>query len=839
MAKTTTTRSVRKDARASNSEVQRASATILEMRNEVAKAFFGQEQVVSSLIRALLCDGHVLLEGVPGIAKTLVIKALAQVSGCSSKRIQFTVDLLPTDIIGLTTYTPDKGFEVEKGPIFANFIIADEINRSPPKCVLGETPIFMGNGEIMDIKTILERYSGNQKYQENNEQWIEPKTPLTLLAFDVSDGKIKPEEVKYLYKQKTNVPYHEVKLKSGRSIQTSPVHPFFTISNGKICTINAADIKEGDCILVPRRLSIQGDNTLSYDKALVEKSRIVYEEIKRRRSAYSPALGKEPRYFGYPEDYFFAPSKQFGQVRGIRKPLGVSKELAHFMALLIAEGSVIGSYFYISMKDKEMLEYFIKITRELFDINVNLLYDTKRDIHRIAFRSNSLLALLQAMGHDPHKIAKDKSIPSFILQSSDEIIKEFLKMYYEGDGCISRDCVKVTTKSKNLANSLSYLLLRLGFVARIGHEKLKTHIKGYRYNRAFYNLRLYGGDLHDFYEKIGFYSKGKNDTLHSLIKSIKRNKTDLIPAMQGLIRNARKEYGISHQAFYDTTGMHAHNLENPLNALTISRYRLAKIAQLFNKAHLLHKIVDGDFYCDVVKANNIVQPIKEYWLYDFSMKNTHSFIAGFGGIISHNTQSALIEAMQEKQVTIGKTTFPLPKPFFVMANQNPLENEGVYTLPEAQIDRFLFKIVFSYPSYNDETHIMQSNTTFLRFEDFKIKPVSSPEKISALQKLTHKIYIDEKIKKYIVDIVTRTRTKDFELGKYVELGASPRASIGLYIAAKAEALLQGRNYVIPKDVKTVAYDVLRHRLILSFRSRAEGIDADRIISEILRVVSVP
>lgn len=323
-------------AKASNSEVQEAANTILSLRKEISKAFFGQEPVVNSLIRSLLCDGHVLLEGVPGIAKTLVIKSLAEVSGCSAKRIQFTVDLLPTDILGLTSYTPQKGFEVVKGPIFANFVIADEINRSPPK-----------------------------------------------------------------------------------------------------------------------------------------------------------------------------------------------------------------------------------------------------------------------------------------------------------------------------------------------------------------------------------------------------------------------------------------------------------------------------------------------------------------------TQSALIEAMQEKQVTIGKTTFALPKPFFVMANQNPLENEGVYTLPEAQVDRFLFKIVFSYPSSQDEVNIMENNTTFKRFEEIKLKAIVTPEKILQMQKLTHKIYVDEKIKKYIVDIVTKSRVKDFELGKYIELGASPRASIGLYIAAKAEALMQGRNYVIPRDVKTVAYDVLRHRLILSFRSRAENVDADKVISEILRAVPVP
>jgi MoxR-like ATPase len=203
------------------------------------------------------------------------------------------------------------------------------------------------------------------------------------------------------------------------------------------------------------------------------------------------------------------------------------------------------------------------------------------------------------------------------------------------------------------------------------------------------------------------------------------------------------------------------------------------------------------------------------------------------------TQSALIEAMQEKQVTIGKETFKLPIPFFVMANQNPIENEGVYTLPEAQIDRFLFKIIFGYPAYMDETKVMEDNVTFKKFEDISLKAVLSPNEILQMQKLVHKVYLDERLKRYIVDIVTKTRTRDFDYGRYVELGASPRASIALYVAAKAEALAHGRNYVIPKDIKEVAGDILRHRLILSFRAKAEGVDPDKVIEEVLNIVEVP
>lgn len=203
------------------------------------------------------------------------------------------------------------------------------------------------------------------------------------------------------------------------------------------------------------------------------------------------------------------------------------------------------------------------------------------------------------------------------------------------------------------------------------------------------------------------------------------------------------------------------------------------------------------------------------------------------------TQSALIEAMQEKQVTIGKETYKLPLPFFVMANQNPLEQEGVYTLPEAQIDRFLFKIIFSYPKPEDEAKVMEHNATFAKFETFDIKTILSAKKILEMQKLVHQIYLDDKVKKYILDIVWKTRNKDFKFGEYIEMGGSPRASINLFIAAKAEALLRGRNYVIPKDVNTIAIEVLRHRIILSYRAQAEGVTSEKVIEEILKVVKAP
>ncbi|MDE6793268.1 MAG: MoxR family ATPase [Muribaculaceae bacterium] len=203
-------------------------------------------------------------------------------------------------------------------------------------------------------------------------------------------------------------------------------------------------------------------------------------------------------------------------------------------------------------------------------------------------------------------------------------------------------------------------------------------------------------------------------------------------------------------------------------------------------------------------------------------------------------QSALLEAMQERQVTIGDETFPLDKPFLVMATQNPIEQEGTYPLPEAQTDRFLLKVVIGYPSKNEEKDIIRQN---IHGVQAPILPVVTPSDILEVQKIVEKIYIDEKIENYIVDIVFATR----EPGKYglqdlesiISYGASPRASISLALASRAYAFLQGRGYVIPEDVRAVCHDVMRHRIGLSYEAEANNIGADEVITAILDKVVVP
>ncbi len=203
-------------------------------------------------------------------------------------------------------------------------------------------------------------------------------------------------------------------------------------------------------------------------------------------------------------------------------------------------------------------------------------------------------------------------------------------------------------------------------------------------------------------------------------------------------------------------------------------------------------------------------------------------------------QSALLEAMQERQVTIGENTFFLDEPFLVLATQNPIEQEGTYPLPEAQVDRFMLKVVITYPSRDEELKIMKRNVDLVVN---KINPVISPAEILNARNLVHEVYVDEKIEKYILDIVFATRSpKQFGLNKLTDLisyGGSPRASIYLALGAKAMAFIKRRGYVIPEDVRGICLDVLRHRIAVTYEAEAEEITSEFIIQEILNKIEVP
>jgi MoxR-like ATPase len=200
-------------------------------------------------------------------------------------------------------------------------------------------------------------------------------------------------------------------------------------------------------------------------------------------------------------------------------------------------------------------------------------------------------------------------------------------------------------------------------------------------------------------------------------------------------------------------------------------------------------------------------------------------------------QSALLEAMQEKQVTLGKETYPLPKPFLVLATQNPIEQEGTYMLPEAQVDRFMFKLKVGYPSL-DEEHIVMKRMAQTD-PDLGIDAVLSIEDLMEMRRALEEVFIDEKVERYILRLVDSTRYPEkygLDISRYVRFGASPRASIYLSLAARGHALMQGRDYATPQDVKDVSHDILRHRMAISYRAEAESITSDDLLDQILKTV---
>ena len=203
-------------------------------------------------------------------------------------------------------------------------------------------------------------------------------------------------------------------------------------------------------------------------------------------------------------------------------------------------------------------------------------------------------------------------------------------------------------------------------------------------------------------------------------------------------------------------------------------------------------------------------------------------------------QSALLEAMQERQVTLGETTYRLPDPFLVLATQNPIDQEGTYQLPEAQLDRFLFKVLVTYPTREEELQVLELMASSAKPPE--TSPVTTPEQVAASRDLVNQIYIDDAVRGYIVDLVRATRfpeTVDVKLRGLIRAGASPRATINLALAARANAFMHHRSFVTPQDIKDLAHDILRHRILLSYEAEAENISTDDVIDHILTKVPVP
>jgi MoxR-like ATPase len=284
---------------------------------------------------------------------------------------------------------------------------------------------------------------------------------------------------------------------------------------------------------------------------------------------------------------------------------------------------------------------------------------------------------------------------------------------------------------------------------------------------------------------------------------------------------------VEHMMIAILCNSHALVESNPGLAKTLTISTISKALDLkFNRIQCTPDLMPSD-----ITGTYIIEDVggKKQYRFEPGPVFANIVLADEINRASPKTQSAMLEAMQEKQVTIGNKTYPLDKPFFVLATQNPIEMEGTYPLPEAQLDRFLLKILMDYPTLEDENEIVNRYT---RNITPTVNRVVSKNEVLELQRLTRDVPLAEDIKNRAIKIVAATRAKS----ENIEYGASPRASIGIILAAKARALMQGRNYVSEEDIDTMAYPVLRHRVILTFESERKGMTTDQVISEILKTV---
>ena len=319
------------------------------------------------------------------------------------------------------------------------------------------------------------------------------------------------------------------------------------------------------------------------------------------------------------------------------------------------------------------------------------------------------------------------------------------------------------------------------------------------------DVKAYERDLNNIKKEIKKLVVGQDKTIHTLLRALIADGHVLMEGLPGTAKT------IILRALAKATGCNTSRIQFTVDLLPTDITGIT----VYNKDRGFY-VVKGPIFANFVLADEINRAPPK-------------------------VQSALLEAMQEKQTTIGKETFQMPLPFFVMATQNPIESSGTYPLPEAQLDRFLFKSYIGYPTLDDETVIIDKNITIRKFEDYNIKPAIRISRLLSMQEDAKNILINSNVKKYITRIVDATRNPakyGIKSGYYIEYGASPRAAINLAIAARAEALLNGKNFVVPQYIKEVAHDVLRHRIILTYEGLAKRANTDAIIDEILKKIKI-
>lgn len=943
---------------------------LFAIRKEISKVVVGQEGVVAALLLGLLANGHVLLEGIPGVAKTLLIRTLAQTTGCKFSRIQFTVDLLPTDITGITAYEPGRGFFVVKGPIFANFILADEVNRAPAKVqsalleamqekqtTIGkETFVMMNPFFVMATENPIET-SGSLSLDQ--EVFINGGLKRGLEIYDtikgqepiMSDGKINMYDIGDSWTFSLNsegklekkrcyfytLPYKDevvcLKSSTGRTIRVTKNHPFLVNDNGILKWKKAQELSFNDSLVCVRKLpeirQIKKQELSHLDslKALGKKYNIIYYEdllkLRDRSNNFSnfslfngedfdklrifsnlrikelyDALGfndkklywqlkrflrndtnnsfirKSLEAFFYKKDIKLNTPHDYIESYTITRlsRFEVDSDFIFWFSFLLSDGSINKGYVAAYQKNyPKALDKFIEVSENILGLKISEIRENPKG-RSVIIRSKPLSDYLILR----FNLKKDKNnfrTPSWLVSLPQELRRVFLKTFISLESSIDfmQRRINFIQKDRQTVNLISYMLLQEGFISYIKKRK------------DVYSLRLRVGDFSKYIENIGWFENDKIKHKLQAIEPGESKDSTMIPinrehilklcSLLGInsfhtFKKRKKfllrDWYIGYKAIKEGRNSISSKFlklmledlekeikareslnidkfaeENPRNAAVLCGLSINQICKQtnFNKNSVWKLYSQG--VC--LKQEEIISYIKEQFKQRIALADQISIY-----LKELIKEELFYDKIKEiKYQDYDGLVFGLTVPDL----QNYIGgfgcfgiNHNTYPLPEAQIDRFLLKLFMGYPTKEDEQKVLNKNITLETFDHYNIKPIITPEIIVEMQETVKKIYMSPQIEKYIIDIVAATRQpKDYniDLGKYIQWGGSPRASIGLFIASKANALLQGKNFVTPQHVKEVAYPVMRHRIILNYEGIADEVKTDRIISEILSKVPVP
>ncbi|MBI4148228.1 AAA family ATPase [Candidatus Woesearchaeota archaeon] len=818
---------------------------------EVRKVIVGQDEMIHQMTVALLTNSHALLEGYPGLAKTLAVRTVSEVLDLKFSRIQNTPDLMPSDITGTYIIEETSGgkrqFKFQPGPIFANIVLADEINRATPKTqsamleAMQEKQVTVGNSTFKLEEPFFVLATMNPIEQEGSLALDEPvfvngelKTGSELLAavedrciaenkkgtklYDIDAWTLSLNTSGKLEKQKCllyTLPYQDefivLTTRTGRKLKVTKNHPFLVNENGIILWKKAEELTKQDYVINPARLPVvEQKNIVSHEEAIALMSQMPL-----------------PNDIPFDEDFAF------------------------WIAFLLSDGAIGEKYVEAVQKNyPEALDRFVAISKKYgFCPSVF----TNRGCRYARIYSKPLVEYL----HIRFGVTggKDKEIPSWFLSFPAKLNKEFLRTFISLESSLRDNRIVFTQKSVRNVNVIMHMLLREGILSWPRHD-----------GRIF-RLKIQGEDFIRFLKQIGWVSQERIQKIGLHRKT--RSSFRVVPVLRRVILKLVERLGIN--SFHTLKGR-----QSITSRPWYGSYKGIKEGEVVMSVDALREFVkDIKKELETRKLPNFFETLKsnprqfaakigvpmtditehlrisrnQVWsLYD-SGNPSH------GGQITQFLQGQHTQCIQEAEQQLKYCEALLSEDIYydqitslecVPSNgmafgltvpklQNYIAgfggcgiNHNTYPLPEAQADRFLLKIRAGYPNAEDELKIVD-----LYAEELKKQPlrkVLNAESLLYLQKLTRQVPVATDIKKYAVGIITATRNKK----DLIEYGASPRASIGLVLAAKARALMEGRKYVSKDDINKMAYPILRHRIILSFEAERQNLHEDDVIKQLLK-----